>query len=227
MKGLLKKDFLVLFRAYKLYMIVAVLLVVQTFLSGWGWQVIFPALICGMLPVSLYSLDERDKWNTYALTTTYTRRGLLSEKYLLGVIIMLVITAVSALAMSVYALRVSADIQVDAALCTYDVFGHNVVIPYAAARAIESLLHSVSMALIPTAVSLPFMFLFGAEKGRLIAPVVLGFSATLLVSFELSRIGGAEGFVDLGAALGLAGIAAALYAVSWLVSVLIVQKRDF
>ena len=77
------------------------------------------------------------------------------------------------------------------------------------------------------AVSLPFMFLFGAEKGRLIAPVVLGFSATLLVSFELSRIGGAEGFVDLGAALGLAGIAAALYAVSWLVSVIIVQKRDF
>ena len=230
-RGLLKKDLLVLLRAYKLYLLIIIMFMASSLFmtSAQSWQIIFPALICGMMPVSLYSLDERDKWNTYALTTTYTRRGIVSEKYLFGIIMMLAVTAVGALAMSVRALY--EPLEVKLAVNVYTVFGHDIEVPLAAVKAVETVLHCAAISLLPAALTMPFMFALGAEKGRFVAPVVMGFTGTTLAMFEISRVNLSGGMpaetVDIKLALGLAAAAVALYAVSWLASVLLVARRDF
>ena len=85
MKGLLLKDF---YMAAKYCRAFLLLVIVFLAVSIWGDEnvffVIYPVLIAGMIPVTLYSYDEREKWTLYSGTLPYTRTQFVSSKYLVG-----------------------------------------------------------------------------------------------------------------------------------------------
>ena len=230
MNGLLKKDLFVIKNAYKLYLlIIAGLTFMSAFMNNGQAMMIYPSMIFGMLPVSMYALDERDKWNTYALTMPYKRRDLVSEKYVLGIVLMLVCMAINAAVLPVRMMTAALDVK--EAIMVYELFGQDIVMPMAAALAVETALHCIAVALLPTAVSLPFMFVLGAEKGRLASPFVIGIVVAIIVAFESDRIiidnDVQMGNVNMKMALLLVLIAAVLYAVSWVLSSALVKRRDF
>ena len=89
MGGLLLKDFYMTARYCKI-----ILLGIAVFLVGIGLGeqvsfsiLIYPTVIVSVLPVTLLSYDERDKWNQYSATLPYSRAQLVSVKYLVGMLL--------------------------------------------------------------------------------------------------------------------------------------------
>lgn len=87
MKGLLLKDFYMTAKYCRSFLlIVVVFLAVSFFGKDNVFFILYPVLISSMIPVTLMSYDEHDKWNVYSLTLPYTRGQLVSAKYLTGLI---------------------------------------------------------------------------------------------------------------------------------------------
>ena len=87
MKGLLLKDFYMMLKYCRSYLLIAVVFFAMSFMSTENLIFIFyPCVISAMLPVTLLSIDERSRWLPYAATLPVTRAQIVSEKYLFGLI---------------------------------------------------------------------------------------------------------------------------------------------
>ena len=81
MKALIRKDLYVLSTQFKLLVLVMVLF---SAIPG-GLFVPFTFIYATMLPsVSLMSIDEQSKWDSLALMLPYSRRQLVTVKYIMG-----------------------------------------------------------------------------------------------------------------------------------------------
>lgn len=207
MKGLLLKDWYMIKKHCRLYLLLAVVfLVISWFDNASLFYVIYPCLTCGMITVSLMGFDERSGWVRYSGALPYTKAQLVSAKFIVG----LLATAAAAAAEGAVQF---AKMKVEGTL--------NMGTLLAFVLAIFVISNASGF------LCMPFIFRYGAEKGRIV----------YLAVFALLAAGSAavSGIVEAGAALHInpkvfmaclcfGGFAAC--AVSWALSVAFYKKRE-
>lgn len=191
MRALLLKDGYVLLRQGRLMLIFVVVFSLVYNASLIGIAVAYAA----MLPYTAIAYDERSKWDIYAAMMPYSATALVLEKYLLGWI------AILASALLTLCIQLLLGAQLTATLA--------------------ALACAAGIGLLLLAFSLPAMFRFGVEKGRML------FFAGYFIAVAL--IGGLNADVTDGIPLtlllpALPALAIALGALSQLVSLPIARR---
>lgn len=164
MKSLLLKDFYVITKQLKIFLIIIPVIALTT---GEAMST-FSILLGAVLPMTAIAYDERSEWNELAAMMPYSKFDLIFSKYLLGYLCMF-----------------------GAALLVFigQIIGKNngiVVID----DDINVLLFAVMGGLIFIAINTPILFKFGSEKGRfvfIITMALVGASGPILQKVD-SRI---------------------------------------
>lgn len=206
MKGLLLKEFYMVMKYCRTFvMIIAVFIVISCVGNESAFFIIYPSIFAGMIPVTLISYDERDKWNIYSKTLPYSRSQLVSAKYAIGLIFEVVVFILSAVAQAIRMYTTGA----------FEVTEY------------VSLMSSIfTIGIIAPAILLPFIFRLGSEKGRIVYYILIGMLAvltTMMMGVDTPNIGNANlsWFPVIGCV-----VAAILYAVSWRLSILFYRKCE-
>ena len=207
MKGLLLKDWYMMRKYCRSYLLIAAVFIAVSLYSNDNLFFIFyPCLLCGMIPVNLLGYDERSRWMQYSGTLPYTKTQIVSAKYLIGLLAQVIILIVTGIAQGVK-MTVAGNF----------VFGEFVVL----------MLLMLIVATLTSSISLPFIFKLGVEKGRTAYFIMIGFvcGASILASsfFRGQLVAEIEPNAIL-AALAVAGIG--VYALSWYLSVVFFKGRD-
>ena len=200
MKGLLLKDWYQVRTSMKaMYLTVAFVLVIWVFStsSAYVFPVSYAAIFLGILPINLLAYDQSVGWVEYGRTLPVSKKTLVAEKYLVG----LLCTAVSAALNGIF--------------CGI-LFWMGKPLP---AMPIGLLLGSgAASILLINGIMLPLYYRFGAEKARMLYMLMFaGMGAALGGGMVLM-----DAVPEPGAAIAIVGVLAAvlaLYAVSWRVSV--------
>ena len=207
MKGLLLKDLYMAMKYCRMYLLIAVVFIAVSFAGNDNLFFIFyPCLFCGMIPVSLLGYDERSHWLQYSDTLPYTKGQIVSCKYVIGLIAqitMLILTAVA------QAVRTSAN-------GTFELKGYIVL-----------MLTILIISMITSSISLPAIFKFGIEKGRIAYYVMIG--VICAVGGAASSVFGADfqaKFQSDNILLILCIIGIGIYALSWCLSITFYRKRE-
>ena len=164
MKSLLLKDFYVITKQLKIFLIIIPVIALTT---GEAMST-FSILLGAVLPMTAIAYDERSEWNELAAMMPYSKFDLIFSKYLLGYLCMFV-----------------------AALLVFigQIIGKNNGI-VAIDDDIKVLLFAVMGGLIFIAINTPILFKFGSEKGRfvfIITMALVGASGPILQKVD-SRI---------------------------------------
>lgn len=154
MKALLLKDTYTIARQMKIFLLLILFFACVPGYSMSGFAIIYAS----MLPITALAYDERSKWNTLAAMMPYSQISIVLSKYVLGYISIGIAAIISCLAQN--------------AINLYNHIGFEF-------EGIIEIIAVASMALLLQAFTLPFMFRFGVEKGRLaffslVAVTVLG-----------------------------------------------------
>lgn len=202
MKGLILKD-LYMMRKYDISFLVifAVFMAVSFFGGENSFFMVYPALLAGILPVNLIAYDEKSKWMSYASVFPYSRRQIVTVKYIITAAVYLAILlctfAVQCVKVSVYGGDISAVISIMSVL--------------------------VPVGMLPPAVMLPLIFRLGVEKGRIVYILGICIICAFIPMFTLN-----DGLrVDMGAvSMLMVLISLALFICSWFVSVKLFETRE-
>ena len=169
MKALIRKDFYVLFTQFKLLVLVMVLF---SAIPG-GLFVPFTFIYATMLPsVSLLSIDEQSQWDSLALMLPYSRRQLVTVKYIMGWLGIAAALALSVASQALWAAVGVSDLEEGflAMICVF-----------------------AAVALVVQAVIVPVNFRFGFAKGRIVTVAVVAFFGAIVGA----SIGDGDGFYTL------------------------------
>ena len=159
MKGLLLKDWYVLWKQSKQILLISLLYIVLTS-TGNGNFTIFAVIFLAMAPITVMGFDERSKWDQYVINMPYSRQDLVYVKYLLTVIGVLGVTFFYFLILFITSLMKNTYLNI-----------HEIS---------YELLPMIIIGLIFTSVNLPIIFKFGAEKGRLLFVILCGLLAACI-----------------------------------------------
>ncbi len=205
MKGLLIKDFYMTARYCRAFLlIVAVFIAVSFFGDDNIFFIVYPVMIASVIPMTLISYDERDKWTQYSGTLPYTRAQLVSSKYLIGLIF----------GSAAFVLSVAASVSRMLANGYFSLTELSVI------SAVLLVLGLIGPSLI-----LPFAFKYGAEKGRIAFYIMIGIICAAGVL--LSGLGFNAVMPESPWAPAVTAAAAVLlYAASWRLSVAFYKKRE-
>lgn len=203
MKGLLKKDIFVLRRTLLTFLLAClVFLAISVTASDSMMFLTLPSLMCGVVPISFLSYDERSHWMEFSSAMPIRRGQFVGAKYLLGAALM-VLFAVLALVV------------------------HLIAGIYESALLLALLPVTLGTALIVSAISLPLMFRFGVEKGRLwyyLILLIIGGSSGFLVALDQEDVLSIMHTVSPWLILL---IGAVIYAISWWLSIKLFERREF
>lgn len=207
MKGLILKDLYMSLKYFKTYLLIILITVGLSLTQKDSlFFAFYPFIISAMLPVSLLSLDERCHWDIYCGTLPVTRDMVVSAKYLLNLMLQGAILLLSCLLQAVR--MVAAE-------------GFHV------GDYLTLVAMLVTVSLISSSVSMPFMFKLGVEKGRtayyIAIGLVCGGGALSGLVFEES-IRTAIPFSLVLVLMVL--IAAGIFALSWYLSLRFYRNRD-
>ncbi len=207
MKGLLLKDLYMMMKYCRAYLLLAVVFTVISFVDSENlFLAFYPCLLCGMIPVNLLAYDERSKWMSYSETLPYTRKQIVSGKYLIGLFAQSAMLIVTATAQGIR-MGMSGTFRLN----SYAVLMMLLLI----------------LSLISSSISLPFMFKLGVEKGRMAYYIMIGIvSAGSVASsnYVSGGIGDSLKTVTVFPIFCLIGIA--VYAFSWYLSIVFYKKRE-
>ncbi len=207
MKGLLLKDWYMMKKYCKSYIIIAAAFTALSLASkGNMFFVFYPCLLCGMIPVNLIGYDERSRWIQYSGTMPYTKAQLVSAKYLIGLLSQTAMLVVMGIAQGIKTTLVG------------DFLWNDFIV---------LMLMMLIMATLTSSISLPFIFKLGVEKGRTAYYVMIGMvcGASVLASSFFRGQFVAE--VQPNAILAtLAVIGVGVYILSWYLSVVFFKKRE-
>ena len=164
MKSLLLKDFYVITKQLKIFLIIIPVIALTT---GEAMST-FSILLGAVLPMTAIAYDERSKWNELAAMMPYSKFDLIFSKYLLGYLCMfgaaLLVLIGQIIGKNIDIVGIDGDINV--------------------------LLFAVMGGLIFIAINTPILFKFGSEKGRfvfIITMALVGASGPILQKVD-SRI---------------------------------------
>ena len=208
MKGLLLKEFLMLKKGW-------VALVI--FFIAFGLGGIGNDFMCFMLPLFIAILlyghinyDEQSKWQQYSIVLPYGRKMIVSAKYAAMAIGAVVSTVLVVLLYGVTVAIGKAEFSLN------DLVGHLVL--------------SLAIGIVYPSFFLPLAYKFNSEKGRTIMLFLNGASGAIAV-FLLSAIDGTgilaklSNYTNILPYIAIAAVLV-LFALSWLISVKIYEKRD-
>lgn len=206
MSGLLLKDFYLSWRYCRAFLVIVAVFLAVSFVGSENlFFLVYPMMISSVIPMSLISYDERDRWTAYSGTLPYTRGQLVSAKYLVGlcfgVVSFLLAMAATVVRMQLYG-----------------------TISWPSLAVVGTTL--LSLGCLAPAFMLPFIFKFGAEKGRMAFYITVGlFSGVAAVlagmGFQIQGLTG--GLWPLAV---VAGVAILLYVLSWWLSIKFYEKRE-
>ncbi|MBQ4050664.1 MAG: ABC-2 transporter permease [Oscillospiraceae bacterium] len=202
MKGLIRKDMIMLWKYAKAILIIVAVFTLVSFTGNNDiFFVSYPGIITGMLPMTLLTYDEMERFCPWCDSLPVTRKQYVSAKYLVGLIIGGGTVGVILIS-QILRVIVSGGHWSDLWSLILFVCGMNILAP---------------------AVMLPFAFRFGTQKGRLVYYVVIGgsFAATSITAQNGGFSGSAEGGMTV-----FFFAAAVIYLLSWLLSVKFYQKRE-
>ncbi len=210
MKGLLLKDFYLITKYCRAFFILIIAFGIISAFTSDNIFLFYPCVIASMLPMTLQSYDEREKWCTYSAALPYSKAKQVSAKYIIGLLAS-VISIIIITAAQLYK------------LCTGSVYSANDLI--------FLILQLFAISLLPPAFTLPFIFKFGTEKGRILYYVVIGASCALITinseSFDLSELSQAAASNGNSYLMLFFVASVILYVVSWILSVKFYKKREF
>lgn len=207
MKGLLLKDFYMMKKYCRAYLLVAVVLIVTSLFAEENlFMTFYPCVLCGMIPVNLLAYDERSHWMAFSGTLPYTKAQIVSGKYLIGLLTQLALLLAIGL---VHGIHMAMDDSF--ALQDYAVL----------------MLLMLCVSTIASSVTLPFTFKLGVEKGRIAYYVTMGLVmaaiATVSVIFKCQL----QNMIRVELPLVVVAlICVCLYALSWYLSIVFYQKRE-
>ena len=209
MKGLLLKDFYMTAKYCRTYLLIGIVFIAVSFAGADSQNMFFvfyPCLLCGMIPVNLLAYDERSRWLEYSGTLPYTKAQLVSAKYLVGVIVQGVMLLAVGIAQAVR-MNLAGSFRLGE-------YGMIMAAIFA-------------MATITSSISLPFMFRWGVEKGRIAYYCMIGFvcAAGYLGSVFFTESGKVTAAGSL-VAWAMILLGTVIYAASWLASIALYQKRE-
>jgi len=201
MNALVRKDLYVLWKQMRLFCVIILAIVV---LNG-SFGNVFIVVWASMMPFTAMAYDERSKWDQLAAMMPYSRRDIVLSKYVLGW------------------LCCGAAVLVSLVVQTVLTVLHA---PMAALSPQENLLGFCSAAA-ALAVTMPLMFRFGVERGRLVMFlmifVVCGSSAAVVSIAE--EMGSGLSRTPPMVPVGMVLAAVVLTAVSIPLSMRLYQKR--
>ena len=145
MKALIQKDFYVIWKQMRIYVVIILLLS----MINSAFNIVFLVVWCSMLPYTAMAYDERSHWNQLAAMMPYSKRDIVLSKYVLGWLCMAAAGLLCLAARMV--LGHFLENEVDASI----------------------VLTSLCLGVISLAVTLPAVMRFGVERGRMIFMVVI------------------------------------------------------
>lgn len=199
MLACLKKDFYTIWGYCRYFIIIILLFTLIPYLAAdtdTAFYAIYPRLFAGSIPLTLYTYDEREHWCSTCATLPISRKTYVLSKYALGLLLTAVILLLGFVLDFVFSRVNGVTTELPSGL-------------------------SVVMSLATPALTMPFVFLFGAEKGRIIYLVGIAVASTLGV-MTLNEMPS----LSVGSDISLLLIAVAVYAVSAVLSVAFYQKRE-
>lgn len=207
MKGLILKDLYMMVKYFRNYLLILLVFLAVSFVQEENlFFAFYPFLLCGMIPVNLLAYDERSHWDIYCGTLPVTRDMVVSAKYLIGLAVQGVVFLVSAIGQAVrIAMKGSFDWE-----------------SYLVLMSLMAIL-----SLFSSSITLPFMFKLGVEKGRMAYYVMIGVvcGGAAIAGFAFNEQ--LQATIPFGVVLALGVVlAAAVYAVSWWLSIVFYRKRE-
>ena len=142
MTALLLKDYYVIFRQMKIFLL---LILVFSCIPGTFYST-FAVVYASMLPYTALAYDERSRWDQMAAMMPYSARDVVLSKYLFGWIAVAVSAAATFVLQTILSVIWLSDVE---------------------GPSIPVILLSVCVAVCILDITLPMMFRFGVEKGRL------------------------------------------------------------
>lgn len=204
MKGLLLKDWYQITRYCRfVYLVDLAFIVGALFLPDYVIFLAYPSLFAATVPLTLYSLDEREKWHVYSGALPVSRTQLVSAKYIMGLL------SEAAVLLVTVVIRVAA----------------RPILPGVLQDDLLPILLAAPLSLVTPALTLPLMFRLGAEKGRIGYIIVIAGVCAAAVTLLNRDVASLAQSITLSPAV-LCAIALIVYAASWLLSVAIYKKRE-
>ncbi len=211
MKGLLLKDWY----AIKSYCRTNIIIIVAFSIAGGVMEgnlffTYYPCVFAGIITMNLIAYEEREKWEQYAATLPYSKTQMVSSKYIVG------------LCFGVVTILMNIITQLVCMVCLNTIYID---------RLLSLLLVFVSLALLPAAFLLPFIYKFGVNKGRIAYFVVIGvFCGGIGILASNHTIG----LIDIVPTHQMSviiiivfAVSLVLYAFSWMLSILFYKNREF
>lgn len=206
MKALLLKDFYQAQKYCRAFLLISAAFLAVSFFGRENLFFLFyPCLMVGMIPAQLLGYDERSKWTAYSGALPYTRAQLVSAKFLIGLIAQVSVLVVAAISQAMRMHR-EGTFSTGEFLLTMTIL--------------------LVLSCLTSSISLPFMFRWGVEKGRIAYYVMIGFVCAAMVLapqlVQKVRFGFTARY--LPPVLCLAGVG--IYVLSWVLSIRFYQKRE-
>ncbi|MDE5883848.1 MAG: ABC-2 transporter permease [Oscillospiraceae bacterium] len=213
MKGLLLKDFYMIMKYCRIYLIVISILWIFTPFAEEAIFILYPCLLTAMIPISLQTYDEKERWSCYSCTLPYSSGQIVSAKYLLNLFTILLNLAIILLGQLIRMLCVS---------------GFNLE------ELLVLLLSGLLISVIPTMFVLPLIFKFGAEKAQLAYMILAITMGGAFAGITIAEDGIETETVILEVlqnptvftAIALAGIVI-IYIISWQISMKLYARKEF
>lgn len=205
MKGLLLKDIYQMWKYYKIYYILAIVMEISSIWAHNMFLVVYPLMLMCMLPSNMQTIDESGKWELYCGTLPCTRKQVVTGKYLIGLIIAFPVLALVAICQS---------LQMDLA-------GR-----FSWGDLKDVVMICLEMILLMPAISLPLMFKFGATKSKVVQFVVLGGFIGVVVAWSLLMDHDFSSLPVLKGSVLPVLVILVVYLLSWRLSIRFYEKRD-
>lgn len=210
MKGLLLKDWFMLKKYCRSYLLILVVFCAISMVNTENsFFILYPMVLLGLLPVTLIAYDERSRWDVYCGTLPITRDQQVSGKYLMLLIMVGAGLVLTSLVQAVQMIRGGGfDVQ-------------------------EFLLMEVTLVTLGVmcpAIMLPIVYKFGSEKGRMMYFVVI--IAVCAITFSVDSIV-SESYEVMEKVLRMKalpvmmlGLSLLVLAFSWRLSMVFYRKRE-
>ena len=216
MRGLLEKDFRLLKGQKNFFLIILVITVLLSLNSSDNFAVTYLTFIAGFLTISSFGYDDNGNCMPFLMTLPVSRKLYVKSKYLLGFLL----TSTGWLLGMIISVVIA-------------MVNKNMPRP-------EELLFQVIWVLLwmmVMALTLPPLFKYGAEKGRMAMLAIM--LILMAVIFAVSKLGEEKGF-DFNASIdalsglgtvvivaGMAVVALAMILISYSISAKIVQRKEY
>lgn len=205
MKGLLLKEMYFAKNSCRWIIVMIALFLLCSIFGDHNYYFMYYAVILsGMLSFTSMAGDELEGWDKYSLILPISRKTYVSSKYLFTLISELIVLL---LVCVVLLIRQESTI-------------------------LPMLMLIFSVSLIVPALSLPLAFRFGTQKGRyalvILMAIVGGVSSILFISDDAAIIRYSEylSYATVSVLYFAVPLTAALYAISWLISIRVYEKKE-